>query len=136
MTQLKLIDREPTEEMLDDGAACIVLHGGVVTVKSVFQSMFDAAPHIETEADKAEKKQIKAMELYIEAADLGMAIGVKYAETQAQVKMLVEALRSVRNGLHCGHAPTDMLDEIDDAIAKIKEESASSPTPDANTDSQ
>ena len=56
MTQYKLISREPTDEMLraidemDD-------YSHVVG----FQALFDAAPHIETEAEKKARERIEVL---------------------------------------------------------------------------
>ena len=47
MTKLKLIAREPTDEMLR-----VIDEMEDYTHVAGFQAMFDAAPHIETEAEK------------------------------------------------------------------------------------
>ena len=57
MTQLKLIAREPTEEMLEDGfLKSEIRDGDSESFKRIFQAMFDSAPTLETEAEKRAKE--------------------------------------------------------------------------------
>ena len=66
MTQHKLIAREPTEEMIESGLGALLEIDGIYAafakdLTTVFQAMFDAAPIIESEAEK-----IRALEAEIE----------------------------------------------------------------------
>jgi hypothetical protein len=63
MTPIKRISRDPTEEMLGNGCDAMFRINGVHAVltkdvSGIFQAMFDAAPDIETEAEKRAEEWI------------------------------------------------------------------------------
>jgi len=61
MTQYKLIAREPTDEMLR-----AIDEMEDYTHVAGFQAMFDAAPHIETEAEKRIKERMEILKREID----------------------------------------------------------------------
>ena len=56
MTQLKLIAREPTEKMIE--AVYLCRYDAEFSGKEICKFVFDAAPHIETEAEKKARDKI------------------------------------------------------------------------------
>ena len=63
MTPIKRISREPTEEMLGNGCDALFRINGVHAVLTkdvggIFQAMFDAAPDIESEAEKKAREAL------------------------------------------------------------------------------
>jgi hypothetical protein len=126
MTQLKLISREPTEEMI--AAVTVswdsVTSGGIREASiATCRGIFDAAPHIETEAEKEIKNKKEFERDWLEACD-------KLLIAESQVKMLVEATNRLVPFYDATEPKTawtrieqNDLKPLIEALAKIKEES-------------
>ena len=92
MTQLKLIAREPTEEMLDAAYKAVKKSSslsGYIDIRGMLEAMFDAAPIIETKVENLTDDLVRVAREAVIAVDDGSPLENIAEDVEVAIRALL-----------------------------------------------